>query len=124
MRSAVATYREAVDGLVSVLGRLHHDTIIARHNLAYWHGIAGDHGLAVEQFLMAADDAELALGSEHPTTLTCHTNLAFWRCRTAPGTMPRQIGTPLPYKWRQSSPRSHADRARARSRCCARPDFG
>ncbi|MFJ9248914.1 tetratricopeptide repeat protein [Streptomyces sp. NPDC101776] len=40
---------------------------------------AGQLDEAIEQFVTAADDAERALGAEHPTTLTYRVNLAFWR---------------------------------------------
>ncbi|MEU1006937.1 SDR family NAD(P)-dependent oxidoreductase [Streptomyces sp. NPDC005890] len=54
-------------------------TLIARHNLAYWRGLAGERRLAVEEFTAAAEDAQLALGADHPTTLTYRVNLSFWR---------------------------------------------
>ncbi|GAA3458285.1 NB-ARC domain-containing protein [Saccharothrix longispora] len=77
--AAVATYREAVEGLEAVVGRGAHDTFIARHNLAYWRALAGDLDTAIAEFDAAAADAERALGERHPTTLTYRGNLAFWR---------------------------------------------
>jgi hypothetical protein len=58
-------------------GPEHRDTLIARHELAYWTGAAGDAG-ARDQYAALLPIRERVLGAEHPDTLTTRAELAGW----------------------------------------------
>ena len=55
--------------LERVLGPEHPDTLIARHDLAYWTGEAGDPAAARDLFAELLPVRERVLGPEHPDTL-------------------------------------------------------
>ncbi|MEU8364955.1 tetratricopeptide repeat protein, partial [Nonomuraea sp. NPDC048882] len=70
-----------------VLGAEHPDTLITRHNLAYWTGEAGDAAAARDQYAALLPIRERVLGAEHPNTLITRHNLARWTGE-AEGTKP------------------------------------
>jgi hypothetical protein len=59
-------------------GPEHPRTLTARHNLAFWAGVAGDWAGARNQFATLLPVLERVLGSEHPDTLIARHNLARW----------------------------------------------
>jgi hypothetical protein len=59
-------------------GPEHPRTLTARHNLAFWAGVAGDWAGARDQFATLLPVLERVLGSEHPDTLIARHNLARW----------------------------------------------
>jgi Tetratricopeptide repeat len=63
-------------------GPEHRMTISARHNFAYWTGMAGDPVAARDEFAVLASLCERLLGAEHPDTLAARHNLAYWTGET------------------------------------------
>ena len=59
-------------------GPEHRDTLIARANLAYWTGEAGDAAGARDQFAALLPIQGQVTGREHPQTLTDRGGLAYW----------------------------------------------
>jgi hypothetical protein len=59
-------------------GPEHRDTLIARANLAYWTGEAGDAAGARDQFALLLPIQERVMGSENPRTLADRGGLAIW----------------------------------------------
>jgi hypothetical protein len=59
-------------------GPEHRDTLIARANLAYWTGEAGDAAGARDQFAALLPIQGQVMGREHPQTLTDRGGLAYW----------------------------------------------
>ena len=68
-----------------VSGAEHPTTLVDRHNLAYWTGVAGDPAAARDQFAALLPVLERVLGAEHPTTLSARQNLAHWISRVDGG---------------------------------------
>jgi hypothetical protein len=54
------------------------DTLVARHNLAYWTGWAGDAAGARDQFAALLPVRERVQGAEHRDTLVTRNQLAIW----------------------------------------------
>ncbi|YCK38331.1 tetratricopeptide repeat protein [Actinomadura sp. ATCC 39365] len=63
---------------LATLGAEHPDTLIARHNLAWWTGEAGDAVTARDQYTALLPVLERVLGAEHPETLAARNNLAVF----------------------------------------------
>jgi hypothetical protein len=63
-------------------GPEHPDTLIARANLAYWTGEAGDAAGARDQFAALLPTVERVSGPEHPETLEARDSLAYWSQKT------------------------------------------
>ncbi|WP_435228205.1 tetratricopeptide repeat protein [Streptomyces sp. Tue6028] len=61
------------------LGRDHLDTLIARHNLAWWQGEAGDAAGALAAYEKLLPDLVRVQGEHHPHTLAIRDNIAYWR---------------------------------------------
>ena len=61
-----------------IYGPEHRHTLVARGNLAYWTGAAGDAAGARDQYAALLPIRERVLGAEHPATLTARANLARW----------------------------------------------
>jgi hypothetical protein len=61
-----------------VLGADHPDTLAARHQLARWHGEAGDPAGAAAAFEQLLRDRLRVLGADHPDTLATRHQLARW----------------------------------------------
>jgi Tetratricopeptide repeat len=59
-------------------GPEHRDTLIARANLAYWTGEAGDAAEARDQFAALLPTQEQVMGRDHRQTLTDRGGLAYW----------------------------------------------
>ena len=59
-------------------GPEHRDTLVARANLAYWTGEAGDAAAARDQFAVLLPIQERVLGPEHQRTLADRGGLAIW----------------------------------------------
>ncbi|PPK69795.1 tetratricopeptide repeat protein [Actinokineospora auranticolor] len=59
------------------LGPDHPDTLITRHDLAYWHIQAGDAGRALAELDNLLPDLIRVLGPDHPKTLSTRHNLAY-----------------------------------------------
>ena len=59
-------------------GSEHRDTLVARANLAYWTGEAGDAAEARDQFAVLLPIEERVLGPEHRRTLADRGGLAIW----------------------------------------------
>ena len=59
-------------------GAEHPDTLTARHELAFWTGMAGDAAAARDQLAALLPVREQVSGPEHPGTLTARGNLARW----------------------------------------------
>jgi hypothetical protein len=72
-------YRLLVENTTQYLGPDHPDTLIARNDLAYWRGEAGDAAGAVRAFDELLADHVRVLGPDHPETLIVRNNLALWR---------------------------------------------
>ena len=72
-RQIADTYNED-----DALGPDHPDTLVTRHELAYWTGEAGDAAEARDQCAALLPLIEWVLGPEHPATLTTRSNLATW----------------------------------------------
>ena len=70
--------RLVADAKSDAYGPEYPDTLIARHDLARWAGVAGDAAGARDQFAALLPIRERVLGPEHPDTLTTRHNLAFW----------------------------------------------
>lgn len=63
------------------LGPDHPDALIARNNLAYWRGEAGDPAGAADAFADLLSDRTRILGWSHPHTLDTVVNLSHWQAR-------------------------------------------
>ncbi|MFI7406931.1 tetratricopeptide repeat protein [Streptomyces sp. NPDC049541] len=61
------------------LGPDHHETLEARHELAWYWGEAGDAAGAVARFTDLLADRERVLGPDHPHTLATRRDLVYWR---------------------------------------------
>ncbi|WAU84910.1 tetratricopeptide repeat protein [Streptomyces sp. Qhu-G9] len=72
-------YRTLTDTTTHHLGPDHRDTLTARHNLAWWRGVAGDVQGAVNECAALLTDQTRVLGPDHPDTLATRHNLAWWR---------------------------------------------
>jgi hypothetical protein len=59
--------------------------LLARHNLAYWTGQAGDAAAARDQLGELLPLRERVLGPQHPATLNTRSNLAYWTGMTEHG---------------------------------------
>jgi hypothetical protein len=59
-------------------GPEHPDTLVARANLAYWTGEAGDAAAARDQFAVLLPIQEQVMGPEHPRALADRGGLAIW----------------------------------------------
>ena len=59
-------------------GPEHPDALTARHNLAYWTGVAGDAAGARDQLAALMPISERVRGPEHPGTLATRSQLARW----------------------------------------------
>jgi Domain of unknown function (DUF4062)/Tetratricopeptide repeat len=59
-------------------GPEHPDTLVARANLAYWTGEAGDAAGARDQFAVLLPIQEQVMGPEHPRALADRGGLAIW----------------------------------------------
>ena len=68
--------RRILDAQEQVLGPEHPETLVARHELAFWTGYAGDLAAARDQFADLLPLRERVLGPEHPHTLIARANLA------------------------------------------------
>ncbi|MGW4109743.1 tetratricopeptide repeat protein [Actinosynnema sp. NPDC004786] len=79
VHAAVTYWNTLHDHIRSRLGPDHPDTLTARHNLAYWRGVAGDPAGAVAELEALLHDRLRVLGTDHPSTLTARHNLAHWR---------------------------------------------
>ena len=65
-------------GADDAYGPEHRDTLVARANLAYWTGEAGDYAGARDQFAALLPLQERVLGREHRRTLADRGGLAIW----------------------------------------------
>ncbi|GAA2969525.1 tetratricopeptide repeat protein [Actinokineospora diospyrosa] len=79
VHAAVPYHESLVTKAIQRLGPDHPDTLIARNNLAYWRGDAGDAVGAVQAFVELLADHLRILGPDHPRTLRSRNNLAHWR---------------------------------------------
>ena len=70
--------RRVLDARERVLGPEHADTLISRHQLAFWTGEAGDRAAARDLFAGLLPVRERVLGPEHPDTLWTRHQLARW----------------------------------------------
>ena len=78
---------------------------MARHDLAYWTGEAGDPAAARDQFAALLPVRERVLGPEHPDTLTARANLARWTGQAGdPATARDLFAELLPVHERVSGP--------------------
>jgi hypothetical protein len=66
-----------------VLGPDHPDTLLTRHELARFTGMAGDAAGARDQFADLLPVTERVLGPDHPRTVATRTNLAYWTEKAA-----------------------------------------
>lgn len=72
-------YAELLTDRLRVLGAEHPDTPTTRHNLAYWHGEAGDPAGAATALTELRTDLLPMLGPDHPATLSAWHSLAWCR---------------------------------------------
>ncbi|RSM84782.1 tetratricopeptide repeat protein [Kibdelosporangium aridum] len=85
------TYAQLVHQMRQKLGRLHHETLIARHNLAYWRSLAGNVDSAISEFTTAGrrteavaqptdliDEMARVQGANNPRTLEAVKLLDGW----------------------------------------------
>jgi hypothetical protein len=90
-------------------GPEHLDTLMARANLAYWTGEAGDAAGARDQFAALLPIEERVLGPEHPRTLPDRGGLAIWTGEAGDAVEARdQFATLLPIQERVLGP-EHPD---------------
>jgi hypothetical protein len=76
-KEAVQKYEALLSASMHALGPEHPDTLITRHNLAYFQGMVADTAAAALAELLPV--AERVLGPEHPGTLATRRNLALFR---------------------------------------------
>ena len=76
-----------------VLGAEHPRTLVARADLAYWTGEAGDAAAARDQYAALAPVRGRVSGAGHPRTLDARARLAYWTRRADEATQD-QGGTP------------------------------
>ncbi|MCX4411492.1 tetratricopeptide repeat protein [Streptomyces sp. NBC_01764] len=77
--AAVGYFQHLTDTLRHHLGPDHAHTLIARQNVAYWQGEAGDADGAAAAFADLLEDYLRVLGEDHPDTLAVRHHLARWR---------------------------------------------
>ncbi|WP_169979308.1 tetratricopeptide repeat protein [Microbispora sp. H10836] len=105
-RAATAFQQQRVSALHDTLGPHHPGTLIARTNLAYWMGKAGDAAGALGLFAALLPVRERVSGSEHPNTLTVRANLAHWTGEAGDPALARDLfAALLPIRERVSGPR-------------------
>jgi hypothetical protein len=75
---AIDLFQQLVTDRTRVLGALHPDTLLTRHEHAHWVGEAGEPAKAAELFSDIALGRERALGPDHPHTLMSRHNQAHW----------------------------------------------
>ena len=86
-------------------GPEHPHTLIARYDLAYWTGKAGDAAGARDQFAALLPVHERVLGPEHPDTLTARAELARWTGEAGDAAGARdQFAALLPIESESSAP--------------------
>ncbi len=96
-------------------GPEHRDTLVARANLAYWTGEAGDAAGARDQFAALLPIQERVLGPEHQRTLADRGGLAIWTGAAGDAAGARdQLAALLPVMERVLGP-EHPDPLSARS---------
>jgi hypothetical protein len=78
LTEAIELFEQLVADRMRVLGALHPDTLISRHEHAYWIGEGGNPLRAAELFSGVVAGREQALGPEHPHTLISRHNEAHW----------------------------------------------
>ncbi len=61
----------------------HPDTLLARHELSRFTGMAGDAAGVRDQFTDLLSITERVLGPDHPRTLATRSNLAYWTEKAA-----------------------------------------
>ncbi|GAB2518507.1 tetratricopeptide repeat protein [Nocardiopsis aegyptia] len=72
-------HMESVTGTATArLGPDHPDTLTARYELIFWHGMSGDAATCAKDFRALATEAERSLGAEHPRTLGALVQMARW----------------------------------------------
>ncbi|KIQ66152.1 hypothetical protein TR51_00110 [Kitasatospora griseola] len=92
------------------------DTLLARHNLAYWTGAAGDACSAVEAFAALVEDRHRVQGPDDPDTLTARYCLAYWHGEAGNSTLATtELAELLDHQQRVLDPH-HPDIARSRQR--------
>jgi Tetratricopeptide repeat/NACHT domain/Caspase domain len=64
------------------LGASHPDTLVARHQLAYWTGHSGDAHTALRLHQEVLADRERVQGHDHPSTLASRHEVATWTGQT------------------------------------------
>jgi Tetratricopeptide repeat len=104
-------FRQIVDAYDEddALGPGHPDTLVTRHELAYWTGEAGDAAGARDQCAALLPMIERVLGPGHPATLTTRSNLATWTGEAGDAAEARdEFATLLPIRARALG-REHPD---------------
>ncbi len=77
LADAEATYEEALQGLVELLGEGHPSSLVARNNLGQIYEMSGLYDQAEPLLKQTVTLMENILGPEHPDTLTVRNNLAL-----------------------------------------------
>src|SRR5260370_7000724 len=72
------------------------DTLVARFNLAYWTGRAGDAAAARDQFAALLPVRERIYGPDHPDTLAAQEELPYWTGSPAAAAAARHQSPPPP----------------------------
>ena len=79
VQDTIAYWRDTAAIALRLLGPDHPQTLVARHNLADWQGVAGDPAEAAEALRLLLVDSTRVLGTSHPDTLSARHDLADWR---------------------------------------------
>ncbi|WP_201788865.1 FxSxx-COOH system tetratricopeptide repeat protein [Amycolatopsis orientalis] len=79
LESATVATQRLHHQAVTRLGPDHPDTLITRHEIAYWRGEAGDAAGAVTALEELLPEQLRVLGPDHPDTLNTRSNIARWR---------------------------------------------
>ena len=103
--AACGLARRVLDGRVRGLGPEHPSTVVARQNLAYLTGAAGDAAAARDQFAALLPVVERVFGPEYPNTLSVRDSLADWTGKAGDAAAARhQLAMLLPIEDRVLGP--------------------
>jgi DNA-binding MarR family transcriptional regulator len=81
-RNRLAAFESRLPKQTATLGPDHPDTLLTRHQVAYYTGVAGDARRALALYRQVAADHERVLGPDHPHTLASRHGVAYYLGQT------------------------------------------